>query len=1107
MNYQSAFALAGALGLALAGCGGGGGGGPVSPPQPAPTVTVSGATGTVTPGAALSVTWSSTNATACTASGEWSGSKSTSGTEQVSGLAQSGPLTLTCTGPGGSATASFQVTVNAAAPLPTISFTATSMSIALAGMDTLKWSTTSATACTASDGWAGEFAPSGSQQVGPITTASKFTLTCDGPGGSVSTTVNVTVSSSLPPAGPVATIAPNVLVLDVASAASLKSATATALTFDGVIGLSVGQVFLLGGSVYKVSAVTVTAGQTIVNVSVPNIDEVFSKVDLTGTFTLDASQVVAQTGRTKAASLKTMVLSRLSRPDAIATVTIPIAVSAPPLQISGSASVSLTVTPDIHYATATGFTNSSISFIPSAKATAAATIGSKSTTSIWLNVATYQIPIPLTVVDGFSNLLGISAAAISLPINVGGDISTSLGTGISASVSGSSALTLSISSDGTLTGSTGAGNAANSLVFDTPTFSPSAETPSLLNLGVSIFAGVELKPVLVLFNTVKVLGVDTKIGYLESETVRLDPSISPPYCGSSSGKAQFKADGFFVGIGGTEYTWPNPPLTRDLLALPATPIGASCKPQPVATATPGPSPVLYSALPVSVALSNAAAGLPAGSPMPTGQVQMTLDGDSCLAAIDTTGAGSCSVTPSVIGDRILTFQYRGDSIYEAGAITSIPIAIAKANSHTTLLSDSQSVNTAGPVTFRSTVSASPLTDLGPLPTGTAVVSNGSGSPVCTISFEASTSSSCSYNFAAAATQSFSAVYSGDENYSPSTSNSISITVVPPVILKLVPTTASIDIGASTILAVSATQNNRSIPVPSGLVWSSSNDSIATVVAGTVTGRAVGNAIINVTDPASSATDTATVTVGNAAPDLVVYEFVNPQSQVGNGIDILTPIPVVITGSTTTSSCTSDIFGHTNCVGPTTSAFTDAPGAQRGASAGVSGTVIGAGGLYDPRICSIGTKWIARPAYTWQVIENDGLAPGYTGPGYIRQRGGTVSLDSSGQLTITYQQHDTDDRTYTDANSSQTTKTDQLFNSTYINNLNTGNGSYNESTTDHTRFDSSINIAGIAPSYSQSDTTDSGSGAWPGGTPLTDVYLHVVRTVPSTDPVPPECTSP
>jgi hypothetical protein len=81
----------------------------------------------------------------------------------------------------------------------------------------------------------------------------------------------------------------------------------------------------------------------------------------------------------------------------------------------------------------------------------------------------------------------------------------------------------------------------------------------------------------------------------------------------------------------------------------------------------------------------------------------------------------------------------------------------------------------------------------------------------------------------------------------------------------------------------------------------------------------------------------------------------------------------------------------------------------------------------------------------------------------------------------------------------------LFNSTYVNNLNTGKGDYNESTTNHSRFDSAY--SGIAPSWSQGDTTDSGSDQWPSGTPLTDVYLQVVRTVPSTDPVPAECTSP
>jgi hypothetical protein len=68
--------------------------------------------GSVTAGQPVQLTWSTQNATACTASGAtaWSGTEPTSGTLAVS-LGSTATLTLTCTGPGGSAAKSVVATV------------------------------------------------------------------------------------------------------------------------------------------------------------------------------------------------------------------------------------------------------------------------------------------------------------------------------------------------------------------------------------------------------------------------------------------------------------------------------------------------------------------------------------------------------------------------------------------------------------------------------------------------------------------------------------------------------------------------------------------------------------------------------------------------------------------------------------------------------------------------------------------------------------------------------------------------------------------------------------------------------------------------------------
>ena len=64
-----------------------------------------------------------------------------------------------------------------------VSFSASSTLISSGGSVTLTWSATNANSCTASDGWSGSKALSGSETVGPLTRDTGFTLSCSGDGG------------------------------------------------------------------------------------------------------------------------------------------------------------------------------------------------------------------------------------------------------------------------------------------------------------------------------------------------------------------------------------------------------------------------------------------------------------------------------------------------------------------------------------------------------------------------------------------------------------------------------------------------------------------------------------------------------------------------------------------------------------------------------------------------------------------------------------------------------------------------------------------------------------------------------------------------------------
>jgi len=87
----------------------------LAPAPPAPTVTLTASASSVTSGQSATLTWSSTNATSCTASGGWNGTLATSGSQSTGALTESGSFTLTCTGGGGTGTATVSVAVGAAA--------------------------------------------------------------------------------------------------------------------------------------------------------------------------------------------------------------------------------------------------------------------------------------------------------------------------------------------------------------------------------------------------------------------------------------------------------------------------------------------------------------------------------------------------------------------------------------------------------------------------------------------------------------------------------------------------------------------------------------------------------------------------------------------------------------------------------------------------------------------------------------------------------------------------------------------------------------------------------------------------------------------------------
>jgi hypothetical protein len=872
-----AFGALALLAFGLTGCGGGGHHGPPAKPTVAFSVTPS----TVDYAGSATLKWSSTNATGCM--GLWaSGPLAPSGSMVLTGLIGTGSFSITCTGPGGTASASAPITVKPL-PLPTVSLTATAAVVALAGTDTLRWTTTGATSCVASGGWTGTQSVSGTSEIGPITTQTLYTLTCSGAGGAASSSATVGISSTLPPAGPIAKLAAGVLVV---KGTPLQQGSGY-VTFSGggPTAFVPGAIFVLGGVAYKVSSTLFTQGDPalfppdfipmpVVQVSTvaPAVDEVFDQIDISGVYTLDASQMVAQSSAAQAQSPQRMRLSLQARPDASALITVPLNLDQPPLQITGTGNVTLQATANVHYSKAAGFTNSSVAYNTSAQASLSVSTTTAFAQPAAVEAAHFSIPIPLTVIDAQSNLVAVSAASIDVPVSVVAQPAAGYALSYATTLQSSASTTVTIGANGALSATAGAGAGTNSFTISNAAASPDPSTPALATLGASLYAGVDLSPTLQLMNSVTLVTADGRIGdRYGSELEVLTSGSSPTHCGGDVGALELLTSANLI-LSSNVFTAPaQPPLSIELATLGPQPIGSYCSTQPIVTGSTSAAAALFSPLAVAVNVVPP----PGGSsppPAPTGLVQATLDGVHCAATLDSAGNGSCNLTPTTSGARTLALQYMGDSNYPAGAVISQPLDVALAKAAVTLTFTPNPISFASTITFNFTVTPSPQSVAPPTPTGSVTVMAFGLNP-CTSTIDGSGHGSCT--FAMTSLPDFltaghpftlmTATYSGDGNYLSAVAPAAPLPVIG-LSVSYPAGTASISTGGTAVLVVTAANvvSGVAVATPPNLTWTTSNPAVATIAAGTVTGIAAGTSTITVTDPVSLASGLIVVTVVDAA---------------------------------------------------------------------------------------------------------------------------------------------------------------------------------------------------------------------------------------------------
>ena len=124
----------------------GGGGGP--PPPPPPSVDLLGPATVEIPNPII-LSWNSSNTDSCSASGDWSGSKPTSGSETLNLPGGTYTFTLSCSGPGGSSSDSVTIQV---IQVPQCTFWADPANIIIPQVSNLRWTCQYADSCSINQG-------------------------------------------------------------------------------------------------------------------------------------------------------------------------------------------------------------------------------------------------------------------------------------------------------------------------------------------------------------------------------------------------------------------------------------------------------------------------------------------------------------------------------------------------------------------------------------------------------------------------------------------------------------------------------------------------------------------------------------------------------------------------------------------------------------------------------------------------------------------------------------------------------------------------------------------------------------------------------------------
>jgi pseudomonalisin len=169
------------------------------------------------------------------------------------------------------------------------------------------------------------------------------------------------------------------------------------------------------------------------------------------------------------------------------------------------------------------------------------------------------------------------------------------------------------------------------------------------------------------------------------------------------------------------------------------------------------------------------------APVPTGSVRFLAAGstnDAYVAIVPLVGgvATTPAITFSKFGNYTLSAQYVGDAVYSPSISVGIPIAVQKLVSVNQISTSSATIGVGGSKGLAWSIQR-PVGTAAAIPSGTMqFFANGValGAPIVLNPIQANSTVSL---FPTAGTYAITAVYSGDSNWAPSTSNALSVNVI------------------------------------------------------------------------------------------------------------------------------------------------------------------------------------------------------------------------------------------------------------------------------------------------------------------------------------------